>query len=586
MLQGYYQLKAKYYSEEMEKFNQKNLNNLENFNDAVKKYNKFKIIYNKAKYYISKNSDSYIDDENVLDFQIKNNLDILYNKCIDKALKSNDENLSFIELEKIKTDLNNSYGYGFDDYISEYHQALYNIIENHKVIYKNYNNSLKRNPSINIDNTRDPLYNEIVEFIIETGKVSASLLQRRFKFGYNRAVHVIEQLEDEGLIGPQKGNEPRNVLINRSDNGNFNSKSFIDYANLYGNDYESIEKEKRMKIQKEQEKIDNFNKNYNDMAQSYFDAKGLNIIFNKNKRLNTNKLNNVLFTNTSSEDVERLVNSILCTSVPNELKLILIDYSQINLFDYNGLSNLLVPVISDYQTAKIALDNLKNEMNNRYKLFLNSKVKNIISYNNAFDTKLPYIVVVINEIFEMLRFENTREIMLEVLLNCKQVGIILMCFSKLNKKNIQLVMLEDLFEVHNGYTNGYLESDDTVCHFEINNVDSAMNGFDFEKYTGELLKSNGFTNVEVTQCSNDFGVDVIAYKDEIKYAIQCKKYSSPVGIKAVQEVIGSKSMNNCHVAVVLTNNIFTKSAKELAEKNNVLLWDRYKLIELIHNMNK
>ena len=100
------------------------------------------------------------------------------------------------------------------------------------------------------------------------------------------------------------------------------------------------------------------------------------------------------------------------------------------------------------------------------------------------------------------------------------------------------------------------------------------------------MKSNGFTNVEVTQCSNDFGVDVIAYKDEIKYAIQCKKYSSPVGIKAVQEVIGSKSMNNCHVAVVLTNNIFTKNAKELAEKNNVLLWDRYKLIELIHNMNK
>ena len=90
----------------------------------------------------------------------------------------------------------------------------------------------------------------------------------------------------------------------------------------------------------------------------------------------------------------------------------------------------------------------------------------------------------------------------------------------------------------------------------------------------------------MTQCSSDFGVDVIAYKDEIKYAIQCKKYSSPVGIKAVQEVIGSKAMNDCHVAVVLTNNTFTKSAIELAEKNNVLLWGRDKLLELIDNMNK
>ena len=54
----------------------------------------------------------------------------------------------------------------------------------------------------------------------------------------------------------------------------------------------------------------------------------------------------------------------------------------------------------------------------------------------------------------------------------------------------------------------------------------------------------------------------------------------------MQEVIGSKAMNDCHVAVVLTNNTFTKSAVELAKKNNVLLWDRNKLMGLIDNMNK
>ena len=112
-----------------------------------------------------------------------------------------------------------------------------------------------------------------------------------------------------------------------------------------------------------------------------------------------------------------------------------------------------------------------------------------------------------------------------------------------------------------------------------------MNGFDFEKYAGELLQKNGFEKVEITQRSGDFGVDIIAHKDDIKYAIQCKKYSSTVGIKAVQEVIASKAMNNCHVAVVLTNNYFTKSAKELAKKNNVLLWDREKLLNLIKQVS-
>ena len=119
-------------------------------------------------------------------------------------------------------------------------------------------------------------------------------------------------------------------------------------------------------------------------------------------------------------------------------------------------------------------------------------------------------------------------------------------------------------------------------------IDSDINGYEFEKISKDILEKNSYENVIVTQSSGDFGVDVIAFKDGIKYAIQCKKYSSPVGIKAIQEVIGSKAMNNCHVAVVLTNNYFTKSARELANKNNVLLWDRNILTEMIkiYNHNK
>ena len=60
----------------------------------------------------------------------------------------------------------------------------------------------------------DPLYNEIVEFVVKQGKASASLIQRRFKLGYNRAARVIDLLEERGIIGPATGNsKPREVLV-------------------------------------------------------------------------------------------------------------------------------------------------------------------------------------------------------------------------------------------------------------------------------------------------------------------------------------------------------------------------------------
>lgn len=59
----------------------------------------------------------------------------------------------------------------------------------------------------------DPLYNEIVEFVIMTGKASASLLQRKFRLGYNRAARCIDLLEERGIIGPANGSKPREVLV-------------------------------------------------------------------------------------------------------------------------------------------------------------------------------------------------------------------------------------------------------------------------------------------------------------------------------------------------------------------------------------
>ena len=64
----------------------------------------------------------------------------------------------------------------------------------------------------------DPLYDEIVEFVITSGKASASLLQRRFKLGYNRAARIVDLLEERGIIGPQNGSKPREVLVKLEQN--------------------------------------------------------------------------------------------------------------------------------------------------------------------------------------------------------------------------------------------------------------------------------------------------------------------------------------------------------------------------------
>lgn len=59
----------------------------------------------------------------------------------------------------------------------------------------------------------DAAYNEVVEFAIQTGKISASLIQRRFRFGYNRAARLMDLLESRGIVGPQNGSKPREVLV-------------------------------------------------------------------------------------------------------------------------------------------------------------------------------------------------------------------------------------------------------------------------------------------------------------------------------------------------------------------------------------
>lgn len=107
-----------------------------------------------------------------------------------------------------------------------------------------------------------------------------------------------------------------------------------------------------------------------------------------------------------------------------------------------------------------------------------------------------------------------------------------------------------------------------------------MDGREFEEWCADLLISNGFINVKGTPASGDQGVDITAQKDDVKYAFQCKCYTSDLGNTPVQEVFAGKCMYDCHVGVVMSNRHFTSGAKVLAEKTGVLLWDREKLASM------
>lgn len=108
-----------------------------------------------------------------------------------------------------------------------------------------------------------------------------------------------------------------------------------------------------------------------------------------------------------------------------------------------------------------------------------------------------------------------------------------------------------------------------------------MKGREFEKFCAQLLERKGFIDVNITKASGDFGVDILAEKEGVTYAIQCKRYADPVGVKAIQEAYAGREYYDRMVGAVLTNQYFTAPAVEAGKKLKILLWDRGYLEQMI-----
>ena len=100
--------------------------------------------------------------------------------------------------------------------------------------------------------------------------------------------------------------------------------------------------------------------------------------------------------------VNTLITSLVYKAKPDEVKLILIDPKVVELSNYNGIPHLLIPVVTDPKKAANALTWAVTEMNRRYKLFADTQVKDIKSYNEKTDNPLPRIVIIIDELADLM----------------------------------------------------------------------------------------------------------------------------------------------------------------------------------------
>ena len=100
--------------------------------------------------------------------------------------------------------------------------------------------------------------------------------------------------------------------------------------------------------------------------------------------------------------------------------------------------------------------------------------------------------------------------------------------------------------------------------------DERMTPLEFEQYCADVLRACNW-RAHVTQATADQGVDIVAEKRGVRIVLQCKKYSKPVGNRAVQEIVAGIAHAEAQRGIVVATNGYTKAAERLAASNDILL---------------
>lgn len=412
----------------------------------------------------------------------------------------------------------------------------------------------------------DELFAEAGLFVIRNDKASIGMLQRWFKIGFNRAAQIMDQLGDVGVVGPEEGTKPRAVLMNAEE-----FETLLESGVFY--EVERLERLRADELKKQEEWRKSAVEKTELLIQERMPERKPSLSPQNAQKII--RAGNCVVENCEYDDPLDYCEIILSRCSPLDLRIVLID-TDLHIFEiFHDYPALLMSPITSEEKVPAVLDFLNSNIQLRQKQQIESGYRRYEDFieKQPDDKKMQPILVIVREAYGLLKNGEVLERLRKILPVCERYEVMFTLFSQ---QRVQLGDLKGFLSqksagwIQSLFNDTYAEKDDSV------RIDE-MTGIEFEQFCAELLERCGFTNVRLTKQSGDMGGDVLAERDQVKYVVQCKRYDSSVGISAVQEVLGSRSVYNCHVGVVLTNSYFTKSAVLLAEKNNILLWDRDEL---------
>lgn len=385
----------------------------------------------------------------------------------------------------------------------------------------------------------DEMFPAAVDIVLETGIASVSMLQRRLKLGYARTARIVDEMEEKGIVGPFRGSMPRAILIT-----------------------------------KEQWK----ERKFSGSSQMAIDDLPFDEV------------------DSAPDDDSMIYDSPLSEmSVQSEPAFTQTGATSINVTQHENTTPAKLEVLPRPPAYSPKSASRKTSPSIRQPL---SKIERIVflcgcvlllggllSSPESLSDKIGMLLFGLGFcVFATVR--SLRWITISIVLGASGLVAVPRIWNSGTFDVAHMLTALFCLSISAIYSTKATKNRPRF-HFRsrsasLKKVD-AMSGIEFEEFTAGLLQKLGYTNVSVTQASGDQGIDVLAQKDGLRYAIQCKNYSGALGNTPVQEAFAGKVFYGCDVAVVLTNSIFTDGAFELAESTGVLLWDRDTLSDMIRH---
>lgn len=451
-----------------------------------------------------------------------------------------------------------------------FYERKSNIVYTSSIKDEDCSKSTKERKAAILDNY-DTYFAEAGRFIIDKDKASIGMLQRVFNIGFNRSAQIMDQLCDAGVVGEEEGTRPRRVLMNMEE-----------FEYMINNAIRVNHNEINNLTDLNREIVETPALPPSEIIEQML---GIPPNFSKDgQRLS--HLENMLVHKCKKNQQLEIINNLIISNSPETMRLIILDNNG-TYINYNILPHLLVPVTTDMGKFAPTIHWSIAEKRERMHKFADIRAKDIDSYNNTTSQKIPHLIFIISELYETRSIQEIDDSLIQLLLNSNMTGMHCIFFSQFETRNLALGAKADLLHIcdtqqakkiceisKNHDRNNYLK---TITGFD------NMDGTEFEGFCATILEKNHFHNVKITPGSGDHGVDILAEKDDITYAIQCKCYSSNIGNSSVQQAHTGKSIYNKDIAVVLTNRHFTQQAIDEAKALGVKLWDRDKLNSMINN---